>query len=244
MKAGRRNPWRTYAIIGLVGAVHLGLFELSSRREPLPPLPEVPVISVELFTPRPPPVVPPPPPPPPTPAPVVGGGAPAAPSRVRPALLPPPRPVEITAPPVPAPKPALVVGVAPVESATPGAGQGGTGTGTGTGTGSGAGPGSGSTPPRFVRGPTQGDLRSIHPPEALRAGLSGEAVVRCVIREDQYLHRCTIVSARPGGRGFEEAGLLAARFYRFRPPTRDGVALTDQPVTITVQFGRPMGRGN
>lgn len=240
------NKSRAGKIAGFVavGALHAGLLAVvglsqveSNFVAPMPP------IQLELI----PPVVLPPPPAetPPEPAVEEAGGSPGASSPVRLPERPPERPPEIVAPPIPtpAPTPPPVIGVSPVPTPNPnpGGGQGGEGTGSGTGIGSGTGPGrGGSTPPRIVRGPSQGELRSVHPPAALRAGRSGEAVVSCYIRPDQYLDRCRVVGARPAGEGFDEAGLMAARFYRFQAPTRDGVVRTDQPVTITVQFGRPL----
>lgn len=236
---GRR---RNGAIIAGVLGVHLGLMALAGLTDDPPPIIDTPIIEVELVR----PIIPPPPPPPPAPpAKTQGGGAPGASSPVRLPDRVVERPREIVAPPIPtpAPTPPPAIGVSPypVANPAPGLGQGGEGTGEGTGSGSGSGPGAGrgSTPPRIVRGPSQGDLRSVHPQEALRAGRSGQAVISCLIRADQHLHRCTVVSARPEGQGFDEAGLLATRFYRFQPPTRDGEVRTDQPVTITVQFGRP-----
>ncbi|MBB4082575.1 TonB family protein [Brevundimonas lenta] len=241
----KRRGLRNAGIVGGIVAAHLVVFLAISRGAPSPPfIPPLPPFDVVLV--RPP--VPPPPPPPPEPAklsPVAGGGAPAAPSRIH--VPPPPRepvPPEVPAPRVQAPEPALVVGVAPIASPTSGMGQGGQGTGTGSGTGEGDGPGSGMTPPRFLRGPTVGELRSSHPPQALRAGRSGVAVVNCKIGADTRLNRCRIISESPPGDGFGAAGMsVATTYYRFRPPTRNGVVVEDQGVTVTIEFGRQRTRG-
>lgn len=193
-------------------------------------------ITVELFTPP-----RPPPPPEPTIEPVTpepGGGAPASPSIVRPALRSVERP-EVVAPPVPAPEQPLVIGVATIASPTPGQGQGGVGDGTGTGIGDGDGPGRGGTPPLIIRGASPREILSVVPPEARQARQAGRAAVNCVILADQTLDECRIVSETPQGYRFGEAGLRAASFFRYRPPmTASGRPLEGQRVTINVQFGR------
>lgn len=235
-----RDRQRKAGAFAVVLAAHIGVFALVARTrpEPLPPLP--PVIEVELFR----PILPPPPPPPPPPekpSKRAGGGAPAAPSRIH--VPPPPRepvPPETPAPREQAPEPALVVGVAPIASATPGMGQGGQGTGAGSGVGAGDGPGRGvRTGPRNLRQPSPGGLRRYHPPEALRRGVSGTAVVSCRIREDTVLDQCQVLNETPPGQGFGQAGVAAAvAEYRFRPAMIDGRPDHDLRAVITLRFGR------
>ena len=223
----------------VVLVAHVGVFALVARTQPAPLRPIPPVIEVQLFRPIPPV---PPPPPPEEPAERTGGGAPAAPSRVH-VPPPPPEPVppEVPAPRQQAPEPEVVVGVSPLPSPTPGMGQGGQGTGTGAGVGAGDGPGRGvRTGPRNLRRPAMNDLRAYHPRQALSAGVSGVATVRCRIRPDTRLDQCDVVSATPEGRGFAEAGLAAARdLYRFRPATLDGAYDDSVTVTLVLEFGRP-----
>lgn len=230
---------RQAAVIGGVAMAHLGLFFLISRSTPVVTPAPLPPIMVELFEPP----EPPPEPPPLTVSPVTGGGAPAAPSRVN--IIPDPPEVvpEIIAPPEQAPEPdPIVVGVAPIASPEPGLGQDGEGTGSGSGVGDGDGPGSGGTPPRLVRGPSIADLRRLHPPAALRAGVLGEARINCEIGLDTRLSDCRLVDERPAGRGFGEAGLRAAEVFRFQPPTRGGRPVSGQRVTFGVNFGPPPRR--
>ena len=229
---------RKAAAFAVVLAVHVGLFAVMARSTASPPLALPQVFEVELFRPPPPP---PPPPPPEEASDDPGGGAPAAPSRIH--VPPPPRepvPPEVPAPRQQAPEPELVIGVAPTSSATPGMGQGGQGTGSGTGVGAGDGPGRGvRTGPRNLREPRPDALRRYHPPEALRRGLSGTAVVSCRIREDTVLDQCRVVSETPAGQGFGAAGVAAAvGEYRFRPGMIDGRPDYDLRAVITVRFGR------
>lgn len=233
----RRNakawPWA----VGLcVAALHAGLFLLLGEVRPVrPPAVFNPPVFVDLIRPETPPPEPPPPPSPPALS--AGGGAPAAPSVVRPArprpLSPPP---EVTAPVQPAPEPPLVIGLAPEASPTPGPGQGGQGTGTGGGTGSGSGPGVGDGPPRIIRGPTQGELRAIHPPEAFRRRMGGRATLACRVRLDTRLEACRIIDESPPGLGFGQAALAASAYFRFRPPTEGGAPVGGREVRVGVEW--------
>lgn len=228
---------RRLGIVVGVTVAHLVLFTVIGRGGPSEPALAVPPpFSVILYRP------PPPPPPPPLlqPSRVSGGGAPAAPSRIHVTPAPPTIPPELVAPPVPAPAPdPILLGAAPTASPTPGMGQGGEGTGTGGGRGDGDGPGSGGTGPLILRGATQGEILSIVPPEARAARRAGRASINCVIRLDQRLDDCRVVSETPEGLGFGQAGIRAAAFFRYRPPmTAAGRPIEGQRVTVFIQMGR------
>lgn len=229
---------RLAAAVG-VGAGHLALFFLLGRLQPEHDSPDIMrPIEVELVrpSPAPPPVVT--PRPEPEPAKAAGGGAPAAPSVVRTPPLKRPHPAEIMAPPTPAPEPSLIVGAAAASDPTPGLGQGGQGTGTGGGgVGSGSGPGAGDGPPRLLQGPTQGQLRDLHPREAFRRRMGGRATLVCRVRLDTRLEACRVTEESPPGLGFGQAALAASAHFRFRPPTRDGRPVAGAEVTVGVDFG-------
>lgn len=197
MRPKRMKPWR-WGAGGLVALLHLGAFVLLGVGRPEATFaPPQPLIIVDLVRPEP---IALPPPPPPEPASSQGGGAPAAPSVVRPAR---PRPEaskpKVVAPPRPAPEQPLVMGVAPEAGPTPGPGQGGQGTGSGGGSGSGVGPGVGDGPPRIIRGPTVGELRTLHPREAFRQRRGGQATLACRVRLDTTLSDCRLVDESPPG---------------------------------------------
>lgn len=228
---------RKTGAFAVVLAAHIGMFALMARTQGVAPAPVVQPIEVQLFR-----MLPPPPPPPPLEASRrAGGGAPAAPSRIH--VPPPPRepvPPEVPAPRQQAPEPEIVVGMAPISSATPGMGQGGQGTGTGTGIGAGDGPGRGvRTGPQNLRRPALQDLRRYHPREALARGIVGVVELRCRIAPDTRLEQCEVVRATPDGHGFAEAGLSAARdLYRFRPATLNGTYDDSVTVNVILEFGR------
>lgn len=165
-----------------------------------------------------------------------GGGAPKAPSVVRlPKHVPDVSKPEIVAPPKPAPEVPLVIGRSDSGEQTPSQGQGGTGDGTGQGIGSGDGDGRGQGP-RLVRGPTQGELRAVHPREAFRKRQGGKATLSCRIRLDQRLENCAVVDESPPGLGFGQAALAASRYFRFEPPVRAGQPVSGASVRVGVEW--------
>lgn len=236
LKLGRGFVWKAGVWLATAAAHVVLIAGLGLIRGTPVVAPESPSISVTLERPAP---APPPTPPKVEPAPTRGGGAPAAPSRVHLPMKTPDRPAEVVAPPTPAPTQPLVVGVAPVATPTPGMGQGGEGLGTGNGRGDGDGPGQGGLPPLILHGPSQAEILGFVPPEARRARQAGRASINCVIRPDQRLDDCRVVSETPAGFRFGEAGLRAAALFRYRPPmTASGRPIEGQRVTISVEFGR------
>lgn len=168
-----------------------------------------------------------------------GGGAPAAPSRVRQPPINTEREVELVAPVVPAPVQPLTLGLATEADPAPAKGMGDMGEGRGEGAGDGEGPGRGGSPPIILRGASRTEVLSVVPPAARRARQAGRASINCIIRLDETLGDCRVVSETPSGFGFGEAGLQATRFFRYRPPTTaSGRPVEGQRVTISVMFGR------
>jgi len=165
-----------------------------------------------------------------------GGGAPKAASVVRlPENPPQVAQPEVVAPPEPAKEAPLVIGRSDSGEQSPSQGQGGIGDGTGQGIGSGDGDGRGQGA-RLVRGPTQGELRSVHPREAFRKRQGGRATLNCRIRLDQRLEGCTVVDESPEGLGFGQAALAASRYFRFEPPVRSGQPVAGAPVRVGVEW--------
>lgn len=212
-----------------VGLLHLVLFGLLGRLPPdIAPTPLSRPVEVELV--RPSPIPPPPLPPPPKPARAESGGAPPAASRTHSPPRKVERPPELTAPLRPAPQPPLVIGVAPEAGPTPGQGLGGEGAGSGVGVGSGA----GGSRFRLLRGPTQADLRAVHPPAAFRRRMGGRVSLSCRIRLDTRLEGCRVMEETPPGMGFGQAALAVSVHFRFQPPVRDGAPVDNQEVPVVV----------
>lgn len=216
---------------GVVLAVHVGLFAslgLMAVKGSVPTF--VPAMLVELVPPEPQPL-----PIDEKPTPLQGGGAPAAASIThQPPKAVVPKP-ELLAPPTPAPVVDLVVGASAESDNTPGLGQGGQGDGTGRGEGDGRGDGRGQGP-QLIRGPSQAELRTLHPREAFRRRQGGRALLSCTIRLDTRLENCTLVSESPAGEGFGAAGLAAARYFRFAPPVNRGQRVAGATVQVGVEW--------
>ena len=92
----------------------------------------------------------------------------------------------------------------------------------------------------ILRPATSAEIQSVAPP-AVRGVRRppGRVVVNCVIRIDQRLDDCRIVSEDPRGFGFGEQALRATAFFRYRPPmTASGRPIEGQRVTTFVNMNR------
>lgn len=75
--------------------------------------------------------------------------------------------------------------------------------------------------PVWLTQPTIADFAAIYPPEALAAGISGEATLDCLV-DGAGLLTCTVTRETPPGAGFGEAAIRASRLFRMAPEGRDG----------------------
>jgi protein TonB len=78
------------------------------------------------------------------------------------------------------------------------------------------------------------ELRRLHPPAAFRQRIGGRATLSCRIRIDTRLEACRVIEESPPGMGFGQAALEASAYFRFQPPTRDGVSVEGHEAPITV----------
>ena len=79
-------------------------------------------------------------------------------------------------------------------------------------------------------------LRQVSPhyaSEAMRQKIEGKALVECIVEIDGSVQRARIVKSLDGVFGLDEEALNAARQWRFKPGTKDGVAV---PVVITIEL--------
>jgi len=231
-----RDPrTRKAGLVAVVLAGHAALFVGLILAQPrvAPMIPSPPIL-VELIRPEPEP----PPEPPRAVSREAGGGAPATPSRVRPAE-PPTRPVEpeVLAPPEPAPEPVQTIGAAPIDTPDQGRGQGGRGTGTGSGVGAGSGAGSGAGRAVLLSGASREQIRRAQPRTGLAVRVVGRAEMRCRIRLSGQLEGCSVTRELPPGSRLGQAALSLAPHYRWRPPTDGQGRLQDNTeIVIGVDF--------
>jgi TonB family protein len=92
------------------------------------------------------------------------------------------------------------------------------------------------TDPDWIERPNGNAFASEYPRRALMAGVSGQAVIRCIVSADGRLSHCVISSESPLGFGFGEATLRIVSHFRMRPAQVDGQAAAGGVVVIPVNW--------
>jgi protein TonB len=115
--------------------------------------------------------------------------------------------------------------------ATPGQGQG---AGQGNGNGSGRGRGR-LARARWVRMPTNNEMKPYWPPAAVAAKLSGKAILECVVPRVGPPTRCRALAETPVGSGFGQAAVTMSPIFRIVPVTR-ARQVEDMPIIVPVTF--------
>lgn len=77
------------------------------------------------------------------------------------------------------------------------------------------------TNPTFLERPSGRDFERYFPERALQRGVSGRAVLDCLVAASGRID-CRVASEDPPGWGFGEASLRAAQHFRVAPATSDG----------------------
>lgn len=93
------------------------------------------------------------------------------------------------------------------------------------------------TNPEWIRKPGAEDLARLFPPAALEAGIEGRSTIECLVTAEGSLTNCVVVSEAPPGAGFGAAHIEAARLFRMRPKTKEGVSVEGGSVRITLVWG-------
>lgn len=129
--------------------------------------------------------------------------------------------------------------IAGLGSAALGAGIGssdGAGAGTGQEDGNGAGRGRGRpVRARWVRMPTNLEMKPFWPEAARAAKLSGKAILECVVPRIGPPRSCRAVAETPLGSGFAAAAVKMSPIFRIVPVTRQG-RVEDMPIIVPVVF--------
>lgn len=258
----KRSRWAVASIALHLGVVALLLWRPDSPLPPIAPMPALLTFDVAP-PPEPPPVITPPEPvtPPPDPATARNddpGGSSAGRASLRDtrvAAIPAPEP-ELPPPParvdesqvraVPISDEGLdlalhsaVDAVAGLGSAAIGAGIGdapGRGSGAGQGDGSGSGRGRGRLArARWLRMPTNKEMKPYWPPAAIAAKLSGKAILECVVPRVGPPTHCRALAEAPLGSGFGQAAVMMSPIFRIVPVTR-AHRVEDLPIVVPVIF--------
>lgn len=87
----------------------------------------------------------------------------------------------------------------------------------------------------YAREPTNDELKSVFPAQALREGVTGRSTMTCVVLTNGRLGDCVSASEAPRGYRFGQAGVAAARFFRMNPRTENGQAVESR-VNLTINW--------
>ncbi|WP_375271614.1 hypothetical protein [Sphingomonas sp.] len=129
--------------------------------------------------------------------------------------------------------------VSGLRSAAMGVGVGeAVGRGNGSGQGDGNGPGRGRgrlARARWLRMPTNSEMKPYWPPAAVAAKLSGKAILECVVPRVGPPTRCRALAETPVGSGFGQAAVTMSPVFRIVPVTR-ARRVEDMPIIVPVIF--------
>ncbi|MGZ3378423.1 MAG: energy transducer TonB [Phenylobacterium sp.] len=95
------------------------------------------------------------------------------------------------------------------------------------------------TNPDWLRKPTGEDMSKFYPTAAAAARIEGRVVLRCSVNAAGDLMDCSTSGEEPMAQGFAEAALSLAPFFKMRPMTRDGVAVSGGKINIPIAFRLP-----
>lgn len=90
--------------------------------------------------------------------------------------------------------------------------------------------------PTWASRPTADQVARLYPRRAANLGLSGGATLMCEIAGNGAVRACEVVDESPKGRGFGDAALASARYFRLNPRTVDGETVEGARVRIPMVF--------
>jgi TonB family protein len=93
--------------------------------------------------------------------------------------------------------------------------------------------------PNWSRRPVAADVMRVYPSQALKAGLSGSAVLHCQVTATGELSGCAVLSEAPTDAGFGPAALKLTPLFEARSQTPDGGPKRGREVRIPIRFMPP-----
>jgi TonB family protein len=100
-------------------------------------------------------------------------------------------------------------------------------------------PGWGLDRPDWLLQPSAGDFARLYPDAAIRAHLSGRAVLSCKFDATGRLGDCKVLSESPPGHEFGEAALRMAALFRAAPKVCGGHSIEGREFRLPIQFMTP-----
>lgn len=94
------------------------------------------------------------------------------------------------------------------------------------------------TPAEWLKHPNSRGLLSVWPPDALKRGIGGQAVIQCKVSVQGTLFDCFVESEKPQGSGFGRAAIMLTPQLLLRPATRDGQPVVSD-VRVPIDFPTP-----
>lgn len=92
------------------------------------------------------------------------------------------------------------------------------------------------TRPRWASQPSAAQMERAFPRGALTEGVSGSAMMNCLVSASGSLSNCSVAAETPRGQGFGRAASGLTQYFRMSPGTVDGQAIDGARVTFTVRF--------
>ena len=93
--------------------------------------------------------------------------------------------------------------------------------------------------PDWLRKPDADDLARLYPERAQRMGVAGHTTMVCTVQVNGTVSDCNVTSETPSDQEFGSSALKAARLFKMKPMSRDGVPVAGGKVTIGMAWQLP-----